>query len=162
MREDSTYPGRGPRLYQRLHYTNCVQFLTIFLAGDLRDLNCANAMFLVYNTPGSPYNVLAMHCVSNCFAFKLPRCLITSKGDASGMLAPYTCVLNWYLPYHVQVPTVLKKTPSYLSKPFSRKESPHLRAGSCLARPDPRREFYWCSEEMSLELHKMYCHIVFI
>jgi len=36
-------------------------------------------MFLVYNTPGNPNNVLAMRLVSNSFAYKLPRCLITSK-----------------------------------------------------------------------------------
>ena len=39
-------------------------------------------MFPIYNDPGNLNdlnNVLAMHLVSNSFAFKLPGCLTTSK-----------------------------------------------------------------------------------
>ena len=55
--------------------------MTLFSAGKLLlcDFYCAHAMFLVYNNPGNLNNVLAMHLVSNSFAFKLPRCLTTSK-----------------------------------------------------------------------------------
>ena len=60
---------------------NYVQVLTLFSAGKLLqcDFNCVQAMFLVYNNPGNLNNVLAMHLVSNSFAFKLPGCLTTSK-----------------------------------------------------------------------------------
>ena len=55
--------------------------MTLFSAGKLLlyDFNCAHIMFLVYKTPGNVNNVLTMHLVSNSFAFKLPRCLTTSK-----------------------------------------------------------------------------------
>ena len=46
--------------------------MTLFSAGKLLlcDFNCVHAMFLVYNNPGNLNNVLAMHLVSNSFAFK--------------------------------------------------------------------------------------------
>ena len=55
--------------------------MTLFSAGKLLlcNFNCAHTMFLVYNNPGNLNNVLAMHLVSNSFAFKIPGCLTTSK-----------------------------------------------------------------------------------
>ena len=55
-----------------------------FSAGKpmLRDFNCAHAMFLVYNNPGNFVNVLAMHLVSNSFAFQAPSMPHDLKGDA--------------------------------------------------------------------------------